>query len=121
MRRCGWLAYRLARRSPLIWCAPTRNLKARGLPPSNDRAASRHGVHLFAYPWGRTSGLRASPCRRYRYGFAGDHSPLTATSDPFALPRINVANGYSRDDLAAILRGDWDYLCWLARAKAVMG
>jgi peptidoglycan/xylan/chitin deacetylase (PgdA/CDA1 family) len=78
---------------------------------------------LFAYPWGRNGpGLRAQVrAAGYRYGFAGDHSPLTATSDPFALPRINVANGYSRDDLAAILRGDWDYLYWLARAKAVMG
>ena len=78
---------------------------------------------LFAYPWGRNGpGLRAQVRDAgYRYGFAGDHSPLTASSHPFALPRINVANGYSRDDLAAILRGDWDYLYWLARAKAVMG
>jgi peptidoglycan/xylan/chitin deacetylase (PgdA/CDA1 family) len=78
---------------------------------------------LFAYPWGRNGpGLRAQVrAAGYRYGFAGDHSPLTATSDPFALPRINVANGYSRDDLAAILRGDWDYLYWLSRAKAVTG
>src|SRR5580700_317986 len=78
---------------------------------------------LFAYPWGRNGpGLRAQVrAAGYRYGFAGDHSPLTATSDPFALPRINVANGYSRNDLAAILRGDWDYLYWLVRAKAVMG
>lgn len=78
---------------------------------------------LFAYPWGRNGpGLRAQVrAAGYRHGFAGDHSPLTATSDPFALPRINMANGYSRDDLAAILRGDWDYLYWLARAKAVMG
>jgi peptidoglycan/xylan/chitin deacetylase (PgdA/CDA1 family) len=78
---------------------------------------------MFAYPWGRNGpGLRAQVrAAGYSYGFAGDHSPLTATSDPFALPRINVANGYSSDDLAAILRGDWDYLYWLSRAKAVMG
>jgi peptidoglycan/xylan/chitin deacetylase (PgdA/CDA1 family) len=78
---------------------------------------------LFAYPWGRNGPELRAQVRAagYRYGFAGDHSPLTATSDPFALPRINVANGYSRDDLAAILRGDWDYLYWLARAKAVLG
>lgn len=78
---------------------------------------------MFAYPWGRNGpGLRAQVrAAGYRYGLAGDHAPLTAASDPLALPRINVANGYSRDDLAAILRGDWDYLYWLARAKAVMG
>jgi peptidoglycan/xylan/chitin deacetylase (PgdA/CDA1 family) len=103
-----------------------------------DTAASRHEVtaskqaierrlgtpcDMFAYPWGRNGpGLRAQVrAAGYRYGFAGDHSPLTATSDPLALPRINVANGYSRDDLAAILRGDWDYLYWLSRAKAVTG
>jgi peptidoglycan/xylan/chitin deacetylase (PgdA/CDA1 family) len=103
-----------------------------------DTAASRHEVtaskqmierrlrmpcDLFAYPWGRNGPELRAQVRAagYRYGFAGDHSPLTATSDPFALPRINVANGYSRDDLAAILRGDWDYLYWLARAKAALG
>ncbi len=77
---------------------------------------------MFAYPWGRNgAGLRAEVrAVGYRYGFAGDHSCLTAKSDPFALPRINVAKEYSRDDLAAILRGDWDYLHWVLRAKAVM-
>jgi peptidoglycan/xylan/chitin deacetylase (PgdA/CDA1 family) len=78
---------------------------------------------MFAYTWGRNGlGLRAQVrAAGYTYGFAGDHSALMAKSDPFALPRINVANEYSRDDFAAILRGDWDYLHWLSRAKAVMG
>src|SRR5262249_54728723 len=77
---------------------------------------------MFAYPWGRYSpGLRAEVrSAGYRYGLAGDHSPLTPKSDPFALPRINVAKEYSSHDLAAILRGDWDYLYWVSRAKAVM-
>jgi peptidoglycan/xylan/chitin deacetylase (PgdA/CDA1 family) len=75
---------------------------------------------MFAYPWGRNSPALRAEVRSagYRYGFAGDHSRLTAKSDPLALPRINVANEYSRDDLAAILRGDWDYLYWVTRAKA---
>jgi peptidoglycan/xylan/chitin deacetylase (PgdA/CDA1 family) len=78
---------------------------------------------MFAYPWGRNSeDLRAAVrSAGYRYGFAGYHSPVTAKSDPFALSRINVAKEYSRDDLAAILRGDWDYLYWVLRAKAVIG
>jgi peptidoglycan/xylan/chitin deacetylase (PgdA/CDA1 family) len=78
---------------------------------------------MFAYPWGRNGpGVRAEVrAAGYRYGFAGDHSCLTAKSDPFALPRINVAKEYLRDDLAAILRGDWEYLYWVSRAKAVMG
>ncbi len=75
---------------------------------------------MFAYPWGRNSpDLRAQVrAAGYRYGFAGCHSRLTAKSDPLALPRINIAKEYSRDDLAAILRGDWDYLYWVWRAKA---
>ena len=77
---------------------------------------------MFAYPWGRNDAALRAQVRAagYRYGLAGDHLPLTAKSDPLALPRINIAKEYSRDDLAAILRGDWDYLHWLARAKAVM-
>jgi peptidoglycan/xylan/chitin deacetylase (PgdA/CDA1 family) len=77
---------------------------------------------MFAYPWGRNCrGLRAQVrAVGYRYGFAGGHSCLTAKFDSFALPRINVAKEYSHDDLAAILRGDWDYLYWVSRAKAVI-
>jgi peptidoglycan/xylan/chitin deacetylase (PgdA/CDA1 family) len=78
---------------------------------------------MFAYPWGRNNGrLRAEVnLAGYRYGFAGSHSAVTPKSDPLALPRINMAKGYSRDDLTAILRGDWDYLDWVAKAKAVTG
>jgi peptidoglycan/xylan/chitin deacetylase (PgdA/CDA1 family) len=78
---------------------------------------------MFAYPWGRNNGRLRSRARSagYRYGFAGGHCGLTPGCDPFALPRINVAKEYSRDDLIAILRGDWDYLDWVVKAKAVMG
>ena len=78
---------------------------------------------IFAYPWGRNSArLRAEvSAAGYRYGLTGGHSTVTQYSDPLALPRFNVAKEYSRDDLAAILRGDWDYLDWVAKAKAVMG
>jgi peptidoglycan/xylan/chitin deacetylase (PgdA/CDA1 family) len=74
---------------------------------------------MFAYPWGRSDPQLRSQVRMagYRYGFGAGHSPLTAKSDPLALPRINVAKEYSPDDLAAILRGDWDYLWWVAKAR----
>ena len=75
---------------------------------------------MFAYPWGRKNRRLLVEVRSagYRYGFSGDHSRLTATSDPLALPRVNVANEYLRDDMAAILRGDWDYLYWVSGTKA---
>ena len=78
---------------------------------------------MFAYTWGRSNSRVRAEVRSagYRYGFVGDHGRLTKKSDPFALSRINVAKEYSRDDLTAILRGDWDYLHWVLRTKAVMG
>jgi peptidoglycan/xylan/chitin deacetylase (PgdA/CDA1 family) len=77
---------------------------------------------MFSYPWGRSNPRVRAEVRSagYRYGFAAYHSRLTAKSDPLALPRINVSKEYSRDDIIAILRGDWDYLHWIAKAKAVM-
>lgn len=79
--------------------------------------------NMFAYPWGRNNAALRAEVRAtgYRYAFSGQHSALNTQSDPFALPRINVAKEYERDDLAAILRGDWDYLDWLSKAKALIG
>jgi peptidoglycan/xylan/chitin deacetylase (PgdA/CDA1 family) len=106
-------------------------LRADAATAKNEISASKQALErrlgatceMFAYPWGRNDPALRAQVRTagYHYGFAGDHSGLTANSDPFALPRINVAKEYSRDDLAAILRGDWDYLYWLSRVKAVMG
>jgi peptidoglycan/xylan/chitin deacetylase (PgdA/CDA1 family) len=78
---------------------------------------------LFAYTWGRSSPAVRAQVRAagYRYGFAGEHSMLTPNSDPLALPRISVAKEYSAADVAAILRGDWDYLYWVGRAYAMAG
>lgn len=79
--------------------------------------------NMFAFPWGRSNASLRGRARAagYRYAFAGGHRALTPEQDPFALPRINIAKEYSRDDLTAILRGDWDYLDWVMRAKAVAG
>ena len=75
-------------------------------------------VH-FAYPWGRsTTQLRAlvTQCG-YRYAAGGEHGPVRPGFDPLAFPRINVSRNYSLEDFKAILRGDWDYLRWVQRAK----
>jgi peptidoglycan/xylan/chitin deacetylase (PgdA/CDA1 family) len=96
----------------------------RQLVQSRDEIGKRLGapcVH-FAYPWGRSNRrLRAQVAQSgYRYAAAGLHGPLLTGSDPLALPRINVSRNYSLDDFKAIVQGDWDYLGWLQRAKALV-
>lgn len=77
---------------------------------------------VFAYTWGRHNGrLReAVRCSGYRYALAGGHSATNRRSDRFAIPRMNVAKEYTLDDLAAIVRGDWDYLGWIVRARIAL-
>ncbi|MGH6835318.1 MAG: polysaccharide deacetylase family protein [Candidatus Acidiferrales bacterium] len=77
---------------------------------------------VFAYTWGRNNGrLRdAVRCAGYRYALAGDHSAVNHRCDRFAIPRMNVAKEYTLDDLTAIIRGDWDYLGWVARTRAAL-
>jgi peptidoglycan/xylan/chitin deacetylase (PgdA/CDA1 family) len=78
--------------------------------------------NVFAYTWGRHNGRvrDAVRCSGYRYALAGGHSALNLPSDRFAIPRMNVAKEYTLDDLAAIVRGDWDYLGWIARARRAL-
>lgn len=66
----------------------------------------------FAYTWGRsTQRLRElTAAAGYRHAMGGQHGPASKTYDPMAVPRINVANDYSLDDVKAVVRGDWDYL-----------
>lgn len=77
-------------------------------------------VPVFAYPWGRHSGevRRLTAEAGYTHAVAGIHGPVTENSDPFAIPRIDIARDYTLDDFKAIVRGDWDYLGWLQRARA---
>ena len=53
----------------------------------------------------------------YRYAAGGRHGALRPDFDPMAFPRINIAQDYSLEDFRAIVRGDWDYLGWVQRAK----
>lgn len=71
--------------------------------------------HHLAYPWGRwSSSIRESVIQAgYHSAAGGYHGVLTSSSDRFAFPRIAVDPHWNRDDFAAVLRGDWDYLGWL--------
>ena len=66
----------------------------------------------FAYTWGRhTPRLRKLAADAgYRWALACTHGRVLPSSDPFAIPRINVDRNYSLRDFEALLRGDWDYL-----------
>lgn len=77
----------------------------------------------FAYTWGRhTPHVReAVRLAGYLEALTGAHGPRRDDDDPFCLPRINIAREYSLDDLRAIIAGDWDYLGWVARARAALG
>ncbi len=74
----------------------------------------------FAYTWGRhTPELRRLVAEAgYHWGLAGAHGPVRQSSDPFAIPRINVDRTYTLDDLKAVLRGDWDYLRFIQAWRA---
>lgn len=76
----------------------------------------------FSYTWGHHSPeLRSRVAAAgYRYAAAGHHSPLRPGDDPLAFPRINIARDYTHDDFKAILRGDWDYLAWVQRARCLL-
>lgn len=75
--------------------------------------------HHFAYTWGRHDAAvrRAVAAHGYRSAAAGHHGVLGPRADRFAFARINVAGDWSLDDLAAVMRGDWDYLGWLQRGR----
>ena len=75
--------------------------------------------NYFAYTWGRNSRHLQELVTEagYLYAFAGVHAAVGAHYNPMAVPRINVSQEYSFDDFKAIIRGDWDYLGWLQRAR----
>lgn len=77
---------------------------------------------IFSYTWGRHNMHLRSMVKAagYTHALAGIHGPVSESDDPFAVPRINIDRHCTLDDFKAIVRGDWDYLGWLQRAKAAV-
>ncbi len=86
----------------------------RELTESKREIQSRLGrpCEHFAYTWGRFTPTLANEVRRIGYlsAVSGLHGPVTANSDPFALPRIDIRAEYEIQDFAAVVTGRWDYL-----------
>jgi peptidoglycan/xylan/chitin deacetylase (PgdA/CDA1 family) len=74
---------------------------------------------VFAYVSGRhTKHLHALVAGAgYSEAVAGIHGTLTAHTDPFAIPRINITRSYGLNDFKAIVHGDWDYLRWIQKIR----
>jgi peptidoglycan/xylan/chitin deacetylase (PgdA/CDA1 family) len=72
----------------------------------------------FAYTWGRYHAALQQRVKAagYQAAASGLHGPLTAASDRFALPRIDVRADYELEDFIAAVRGDWDFLGYKQRA-----
>jgi peptidoglycan/xylan/chitin deacetylase (PgdA/CDA1 family) len=75
----------------------------------------------FAYTWGRYSRRvqRAVAAAGYQTAASAIHGPVRPTSDPYALPRIDISNLYSLEDFQSIVRGEWDFLGAVQRARRV--
>lgn len=87
---------------------------ARELSNSKHEIESRLGqpCKLFSYTWGRfTPGLqRAVKDAGYFSAASGLHGPVSAASDRFALPRMDIRSEYEMCDFADVVTGHWDYL-----------
>lgn len=66
----------------------------------------------FSYTWGHCNDAVRNAVKQAGYGsaVAGMHGPVSASSDPFELPRLDVRPEYSLEDFAAVVSGKWDYL-----------
>lgn len=88
---------------------------------SKDAVEQRLGepCRFVAYPWGLHSAAvrTAVAACGYEAGIAAVHGAVTPRTDRFAVPRVTVQNDYSLDDLAAILRGGWDYLRYVQSTR----
>lgn len=75
----------------------------------------------FSYPWGRYNAnlKKIVAIAGYQYAVAALHSRLVPSSDSFALPRINIAKEYSLADFKQIVKGKWDYLGFIQKAKGL--
>ncbi|MDT8322413.1 MAG: polysaccharide deacetylase family protein, partial [Xanthomonadales bacterium] len=97
---------------------------AHELAASKRAIESRLGVPCvhFAYTWGRYNEALKAAVRAtgYRTAATGIHGTVKIGVDPYAIPRIDVHRDYTLDDFKAIVRGDWDYLGWLQRARRAL-
>jgi peptidoglycan/xylan/chitin deacetylase (PgdA/CDA1 family) len=81
------------------------------------------GCRDFAYPWGLANRRCAEWVREagYRSASTVSHNAVPLKFDPLFVPRINIRGDYNFTDFDAIIRGDWDYLSMIQRAKTRLG
>jgi peptidoglycan/xylan/chitin deacetylase (PgdA/CDA1 family) len=130
-----WSQIRALRRSIFsIGTHLTKHLDLRALSHENalaelssSRSAIEHHTDEecldFAYPWGLADRRCAEWVREARYRSASTtlHKPVPSKLDPLFVPRINIRRDYNLTDFRAIIRGDWDYLAIMQRAKSRLG
>lgn len=75
----------------------------------------------FAYTWGRYTRRvqQAVADAGYQTAVSALHGPVRHGSDLYALPRIEISNEHSLEDFQAIIRGNWDFLGGIQRARRV--
>lgn len=73
----------------------------------------------FAYTWGRYTRRvqRAVADAGYQTAASAIHGPVRHTGDRFALPRIDISTQYSLEDFQVIVRGGWDFMGGIQRAR----
>lgn len=102
---------------------PVREIH-RQVTDSKQAIAKRLGVDCehFAYTWGRhNEQVRAVVVDAgYRSAVAGTHGAVRCESDRYALPRIDIRRDYTLNDFIAVVRGEWDYLGWVQKARALL-
>lgn len=76
----------------------------------------------FSYTWGRHSALVRNRvvAAGYRYACSAEHETVEPCSPMFEIPRMNIDRDYEFDDFLAVVQGDWDYLRWLQKARAIL-
>jgi peptidoglycan/xylan/chitin deacetylase (PgdA/CDA1 family) len=76
----------------------------------------------FSYTWGKYSRTLKERVRGagYQNAVSGIHGAVRYKSDLFMIPRVNVSADYMLEDFRAIVRGGWDYLGWLQRARRLI-
>jgi peptidoglycan/xylan/chitin deacetylase (PgdA/CDA1 family) len=84
------------------------------LSRSRETIETRLGIkcEMLAYPWGCHNAVarRLAKSSGYTTAFTTEHACVPATCDQFRVPRMHVCSEYKAADLAAMIRGDWDFL-----------